>query len=103
MTGAIAESALEGCGIVVNKSRVPGETRSSAVASGLCIGTGSMAQRNVDADGCRQVVDLVCRVLNQVTPLGEYEYHFEPTAQAQLRSELEHLCAKYPIADYWEH
>ncbi|QHF46880.1 serine hydroxymethyltransferase [Pseudomonas sp. S35] len=102
MTGAIAESALEGCGIVVNKSRVPGEPRSSAVTSGLCIGTGSMAQRNIDADGCRQVVDLVCRVLDQVTPLGEHEYHFEPAVRVQLRCELERLCETYPIADYWE-
>jgi glycine hydroxymethyltransferase len=103
MTGAIAESALESCGIVVNKNRIPGETRSSAVASGLCIGTGSMAQRDVDTDGCRHIVDLVCRVLDSVTPLGEHEYRLEPLLQQQLRLELEALCAKYPIADYGGH
>ncbi|NVZ23205.1 serine hydroxymethyltransferase [Pseudomonas costantinii] len=102
MTGAIAESALEGCGIVVNKHRVPGETRSSLVTSGLCIGTGSMAQRTIDPQGCRQVVELVCRVLDSVTPLGEEDYRQEPAMREQLRSEVEALCASYPIADYLE-
>lgn len=102
MTGAIAESALEQCGIVVNKHRVPGETRSSLVTSGLCIGTGSMAQRRLDREGCRQVIELVCRVLDGVTPLGEQEYHLEPAVCQQTRSEVEALCARYPIADYLE-
>ncbi|WP_017531094.1 serine hydroxymethyltransferase [Pseudomonas fluorescens] len=102
ISGSIAEVALESCGIVVNTHRVPGQARACAVDNGLSIGTGSMAQRNIDTDGCRQVVDLVCRILQQVTPLGEHEYRLEPAMQAQLRAELEHLCAKYPIADYWE-
>ena len=101
MTGAIAESALEGCGIVVSKSRVPGDHLLSAVTSGLCIGTGSMAQRNVDAQGCRQVVDLVCRVLSQVTPLGTNRItRWNPLLLAQFRSEVETLCRDYPLADY---
>lgn len=102
MTGAIAESALEGCGIEVNKHRVPGETRSSWITSGVCIGTGAMAQRRVDPQGCRQVVELVCRVLGSVTALGEQEYHLEPAVREQLRSEVEAVCANYPIADYLE-
>lgn len=102
ITGAIAESALECCGIIVNKSRVPGETRSSFVTSGLCIGTGSMAQRYIDPEGCRRVVDLVCRILDEVTPLDEQEYTLEPTVQVQLRLQVEALCAMYPIADYME-
>jgi glycine hydroxymethyltransferase len=100
VTGAIAESALEACGIVVNKHRVPGETRSSLITSGLCIGTGSMAQRNVDSEGCRQIVEWVCQVLDRVTPLGEQDYQLEPDVQAPLRTAVEALCARYPIADY---
>lgn len=102
MTGAIAESALERCAIVVNKHRVPGETRSSLVTSGVCIGTGSLAQRRLDREGCRQVIELVCRVLNSVTPLGEQDYQLEPAVCEQVRCEVEALCARYPIADYLE-
>ncbi len=71
MTGAIAESALEGCGIVVIKVAYPVRPVRLPLPVACVSATGSMAQRNVDADGCRQVVDLVCRVLDQVTPLRE--------------------------------
>ncbi|WLH51061.1 serine hydroxymethyltransferase [Pseudomonas tolaasii] len=102
MTGAIAESALASCGIMVNRHCVPGEMRPTAVASGLCMGSGSMAQRMLDRDGCRQVVELVCLVLDSVTPLGEQDYHLEPSVREQLRAEVEDLCARYPFADYLE-
>lgn len=102
MTGAIAEAALESCAIVVSKHRVPGETRSKLVTSGLCIGTGCMAQRELDAEGCRQVIALVCRVLENVTPLGEQDYRLEPEVREQVRTAVEALCMNYPIADYLE-
>ncbi|QNH75835.1 serine hydroxymethyltransferase [Pseudomonas protegens] len=100
ITGAIAESALEACGIIVNKLRARGETRSSFVGNGLCIGSGSVAQRGLDPQGCRQVVDLVCRILDKVTPLGEQRYQLDPVLQEQFRLEVEALCLRYPIADY---
>lgn len=100
ITGSIAESALERCGIIVSKKRAQGETRSSFVANGLCIGTGSIAQRYFDPQGCRQVVDLLCRILDKVTPLSEQKYSLEPGLQEQFRRQVEALCAIYPIADY---
>jgi len=100
MTGAIAESALEQCSIIVNKNRVPGETLSSFVTSGLRIGTGSLAQRYFDQYGCRQIVDLVCRILDNVTPLGDKEFALDPTMRELFRSETEALCAAYPLTDY---
>ncbi|WP_248748583.1 serine hydroxymethyltransferase [Pseudomonas sp. MWU15-20650] len=102
LTGAIAELALEDCGIVVNKHRVPGETRTSSVTSGLCIGTGSLAQRNLDSQACRHVVALVCQVLGSVTPLGEQDYQLAHEVRETLRSAVEAVCADYPIADYLE-
>lgn len=100
ITGSIAESALEACGIIVSKKRAPGETRSSFVGDGVCIGAGSIAQRHIDSQGCRQVVDLVCRILDQVTPLGEHKYSLAPALQEMFRLEVEALCLRYPIADY---
>lgn len=102
MTGAIAESALEQCSIIVNKNRVPGESRSSFVTSGLRIGTGSLAQRHVDEQGCRQIVDLIYKILEQVKPLGDKEFELDSTMREQFRSEAEALCAIYPLIDYTE-
>lgn len=46
------------------------------------------------------MVDLVCRILDKVTPLSEQKYHLEPELQEQFRLQTEALCAMYPIADY---
>ncbi|WP_237388097.1 serine hydroxymethyltransferase [Xenorhabdus sp. Sc-CR9] len=102
MTGSIAESALEQCGIIVNKNRVLGETRSSFVTSGLRIGTGSLAQRYIDQLGCVQLVDLVCRILAAVKPLDEHEFELNPAVCELFRSEAEALCTMYPLISYTE-
>lgn len=100
ITGVIAQSALEQCGIIVNKYRVPGETRSSLITSGLRIGTAALAQRYLDGEGCRAVVDLICRILDNVMPLGEQDYTLESALAEQFRLQVEGLCMTYPIADY---
>jgi glycine hydroxymethyltransferase len=100
MTGSIAESVLEQCSIIVNKNRVPGEKRSSFITSGLRIGTGSLAQRQFDKSGCRQVVELICCALNNVTPIGDKDFILDPSIRKKIRSNVEHLCAAYPIRDY---
>ena len=100
ITGAIAQAAMEQCGILVDKHRAPGETRPSFVANGLCIGSVSLAQRQIDAEGCREVVDLVCRVLDAVTPLGEHKYTLDAAVQKSLYLQAQTLCEKYPLASY---
>ncbi|MBC2656108.1 serine hydroxymethyltransferase [Pseudomonas sp. MSSRFD41] len=100
ISGSIAESALEKCAIIVSKKRGPGEVRPAFAANGLCIGTGSIAQRYLDSQGCRELVDLVCRILDQVKPHGEQHYILEPALQQQFRRQTEALCAMYPIVEY---
>ncbi len=100
ISGSIAESVLESCGIIVSKKRGPGETRSSFSANGLCIGTGSIAQRYMDSQGCRELVDLVCRILDQLKLHGGQQYVLEPALQQQFRLQTEALCAMYPIVEY---
>lgn len=92
VTSAMAQAALERCALVVNSHRVPGNA--------LCIGTGSMAQRNMDLEGCRHVVTLVVQVLDSVTPLDEHDYQLDPMLCERLRAEVQALCARYPIGDY---
>jgi len=100
MTGQIAEETLEECGILVNKNRVPGETRSAFVTSGLRIGSGSLAQRFVDVEGCADVVALVCEILDSVTPITDTTYTLANNASNTFRERAERLCRKYPISTY---
>lgn len=100
ITGAIAESALEKCSIIVNKNRIPGETRPSSVTSGLRIGTGSLAQRELDDKGCSRIVDLVSRILDKVKPISNKEYELDEGYIKKFRSEVEEICEEYPIRKY---
>ncbi|CAM5480077.1 glycine hydroxymethyltransferase [Streptomyces violaceorubidus] len=47
LTGVTAERALEECGILANRNRIPGDTRPPLVTSGLRLGTNILAQRGM--------------------------------------------------------
>lgn len=59
MTGQDAEDLLHAVGITVNRNAVPFDPRPPMVTSGLRIGTPALATRGVDADGFREVADII--------------------------------------------
>ncbi|MXR50345.1 aminotransferase class I/II-fold pyridoxal phosphate-dependent enzyme [Halovenus sp. WSH3] len=63
-TGKDAEEALEEVGIVLNANTVPGETRSAFNPSGIRVGTPALTTRGFDEDACREVADLIYRVVD---------------------------------------
>jgi glycine hydroxymethyltransferase len=63
-TGKDAEQALEDVGIVLNANTVPGETRSAFNPSGIRAGTPGLTTRGFDEDACREVADLIYRVVD---------------------------------------
>ena len=100
ITGLVAERALEECGIVVNKNRVPGEPRSARVTSGIRIGTNAAAQRGM---GTAQAVDcagLIDTVLSAVRPLGDGGYQLAPSHRAAVRTRVADLTAEFPLPGY---
>src|SRR6059058_5605340 len=48
LSGVVAERALEECGILANRNRIPGDTKPPLVTSGLRLGTNILAQRGMD-------------------------------------------------------
>ena len=88
LTGAEAEAALEDVGVVLNKSTVPGETRSSTVTSGVRIGTPAITTRGFDADATRRLADVIADVCDAP----------EKTAvREQARETVAELAERYPI------
>ena len=63
-TGKEVEEALEEAGVVLNANTVPGETRSAFEPSGIRAGTPALTTRGFDEDACREVADLVARVVD---------------------------------------
>ncbi len=100
ISGQVAESALESCGIIVNKNRVPGDRRPARVTSGIRLGTNSLALRGMgprDMGACAALFD-VC--LRSITPLGDREYSLDPLVRERISAEVRRLCARFPLPHY---
>jgi glycine hydroxymethyltransferase len=100
MTGTIAERALEASGIIVNKNRIPGDTKSAFVTSGIRLGTNTLAARGMGPDEMCECAELLDRVLGAIDVLGDKEYHLDAALKESIRHEVKRLCAKFPIPDY---
>ncbi|HEV7590112.1 MAG TPA: serine hydroxymethyltransferase [Longimicrobium sp.] len=100
LTGVIAERALEACGIVINKNRIPGDRRSATVTSGIRFGTNGLALRGMGAAEMPRCAELVDRVLSAVRPEGDRAYELDEWIAAEARAEVAALCARFPIPGY---
>ncbi|MGC5533371.1 serine hydroxymethyltransferase [Streptomyces sp. SR-10] len=100
ITGLVAELALEECGIVVNKNRVPDDTTPALVGAGIRLGSNGAACRGMSEADAQQCADLVDTVLRAIEPVGPREYLLDPQVCADVRSQVASLCAKYPLPGY---
>jgi glycine hydroxymethyltransferase len=100
LTGLIAEEALEEAGIVVNKNPVPGDPRPPRVASGIRLGTNTIALRGMGPEEAARAARLIHRVLSAVEPRGDREYHLAPAVRDEVRAEVADLCRRFPIPRY---
>ncbi len=87
-TGGDAEEALEEAGIVLNANTVPGETRSAFNPSGIRAGTPALTTRGFDEDDCREVADLIARVVDNPEDESVLE---------EVREEVATLCDENPL------
>lgn len=100
VTGLVAERALERCGIVVNKNRVPGDTTAPLVGAGMRLGSNSAAARGMgeaEAVRCAELVDVVLRA---VRPTGPREYVLPERVREEVRAQIRTLCAAFPLPGY---
>ncbi|MCX5141806.1 serine hydroxymethyltransferase [Streptomyces sp. NBC_00338] len=100
MSGLVAELALEECGIVVNKNRVPGDTTPALIGGGMRLGSNGAARRGMGAAEAVLCAELVDRVLGAVEPLGLREYRLPPEVRARVRAEVTALCDRFPLPGY---
>lgn len=88
LTGKVAEHALGLADITVNKNMVPFDTQSPFVTSGMRIGTAAVTTRGFKPDDCRQVVEWIDGVLQDV----ENEQRIERT-----RAEVHRFMERFPL------
>ncbi|HST62931.1 MAG TPA: serine hydroxymethyltransferase [Longimicrobium sp.] len=100
LTGVIAERALESCGIVVNKNRIPGDRRSATVTSGVRFGTNGLAVRGMGPDEMPRCAELVDTVLSALRPLGDRGFELDARVAVAVREAVAEICARFPIPGY---
>jgi glycine hydroxymethyltransferase len=100
MTGLVAERALEECGIIVNKNKIPGDKRSALITGGLRLGTNCLAARGMGAAEMPRCAGLINQVLSSMKVLGESSYELDEGVTRLVRAEVRQLCAEFPIPRY---
>jgi glycine hydroxymethyltransferase len=97
LTGVVAEKALEECGILANRNRIPGDTHPPDVASGLRLGTNLLAQRGMGPAEMTTCARLLDDVLSEVTVISNRDYTLDPAVRQKVRAEAEDLCKVHPL------
>ncbi|MBD0688856.1 serine hydroxymethyltransferase [Streptomyces sp. CBMA123] len=99
VTGIAAERALEECGILANRNRIPGDVLPPMVTSGLRLGTNQLAQRGMgvaEMKHCAQLVDSVLAAISR----DDLDAAVDPGLRNRVRGEVEELCTRFPLPSY---
>lgn len=101
ISGIVAQRALEQCNIVVNKNSIPNDPKNVRVASGMRIGTNSLALRNLQDPKLIECVETIDRLLRAVVPVSDTEFTLPDEVSAQTRSFVRDFCRSNPLAGDW--
>jgi len=100
ITGVNAEKALEECGLVVNKNRIPYDVNPPTVTSGIRLGTNGLAIRQMEPGDMVECVELIDEVLAGVQQVNEREYKLDAKLRARIEGRVLELCQRRPIRTY---
>ena len=98
MTGAIAQECLEDCGIIINKNRLPYDTRSAAVTSGLRLGTPIVTRNGMSPEQMDVIAGFIDTTLRKVKIISEREYEIEDSLKDEIRHQVMELCHAFPMS-----
>ena len=88
VTGRRAEEALGRAGIVVNRSRIPFDTRPGLVTSGIRLGTPAVTTRGFGKDEMEYIASAIVKVVSNT---GNRDIEDE------VRQEVRQLCSRFPV------
>ncbi|MCE7082631.1 serine hydroxymethyltransferase [Streptomyces sp. ST2-7A] len=97
LNGVVAERALESCHILVNKNKIPGDTRGATVASGVRLGSNTVALRHMGPEQMERCVELIDTVLTHVRTLPEGDAQVPDDVRAQVVAAIRDLCRDFPL------
>jgi glycine hydroxymethyltransferase len=97
ITGWIAEKCLESAGIIINKNRVPGDTRPALVTSGIRLGTNTVALRDMGEPEMKLIAEIIDRLLKQLEVSGPRTYELPAQSLEDTQAHIQALCHQFPL------
>ena len=97
LTGFIAQHCLEDCGIIINMNRLPYDSHSPRITSGMRLGTPIVTKNGMGRPEMQVISQLVDSVLTRVEIQGDRQYHLDPAFQNDMRAHVQELCTRFPM------
>lgn len=97
LTGVASQKALEQCGIIVNMNRLPYDTRSASVTSGLRLGTPIVTRSGMGDAEMKAIAGLIDAVLRGASLLGQAECRVDDRLRDQITAKVAELCRTFPM------
>ncbi len=97
LTGIVAERALEECGILVNRNKIPGDPHPPTVGGGLRFGTNILAQRGMGPFEVRACAGIVHDVLRGISVRDAGHYELDGALREAARDRVHALCVRFPL------
>jgi glycine hydroxymethyltransferase len=91
ISGKEAQETLDRTGITVNKNRIPFDTKSAAVTSGIRVGTPAVTTRGMKEEDMKTIALLISKVLKNLK---------DEKCLLEVKEAVKTLCDKYPL--YYE-
>ncbi|BDU21547.1 serine hydroxymethyltransferase [Dyella sp. GSA-30] len=96
LNGEVATRALEHCGILVNKNKIPGDFRGAATASGLRLGSNTASLRGMGKEQMHLAIELIDTVLRH-TRSDQGGFELDESLRHQVNGSVRELCRAYPM------
>ncbi|MGB0969606.1 MAG: serine hydroxymethyltransferase [Mycobacterium sp.] len=97
ISGYLAEKALERCGFLANRNRVPNDHRSAYVASGLRIGTNHLAARELSDNDVLICAETIVRILFNTRAISDTTYELDCAISDEAAAIISSICARNPL------
>jgi len=97
LTGVIARSCLEECGLIVDRVELPYERQKTIAGNGLRLGTPIVTKNGMGSKEMGKIAEMIDAVLKEVGIVSSSEYKIEESFKEDMRSKVKDLCTRFPV------
>ena len=96
LTGLIAQKCLEDCGIIINMNKLPYDSKSAAITSGIRRGTPIVTRNGMGSEEMDHISGVIDEALRKVRIISDKEYQIEKAVKKEIKDKVGQLCRRFP-------